>query len=169
MRAQRNVRPGKRAHERRRLAPFASFVHRKRCMEEVDCTQEDIETGVKGASAHSDFFCGLWHDNGICRWGGVQHRRSGTEKEKDMKRTVSLLTAALFAGALAGPALAQSPATESSPAAAAPSAESSSSTTHHHAVHHHHARRHHHTMKKKTMASPATAESPAAETSPAAP
>jgi hypothetical protein len=73
--------------------------------------------------------------------------RQGTEKEKDMKRTVSLLTAALFAGALAAPVLAQSPAMEASPAAApaapmesaSPGAEASPM-----AHHRHHHRRHHH-------------------------
>jgi hypothetical protein len=80
-----------------------------------------------------------------------------------MKRTVSLLTAALFAGALAAPVLAQNPATEASPAAApsmaapmggeSPSAEASPTAHHrrHHRVHHHH----HH-----------AAESPSSEMSP---
>jgi hypothetical protein len=93
-----------------------------------------------------------WHGNGLSE-GETAHknRRQETEKEKDMKRTVSLLTAALFAGALAAPVLAQSPAMEASPAASpgmaapmgegSPSAEASPSTHHrrHHRHHKHHA------------------------------
>ena len=62
-----------------------------------------------------------------------------------MKRTVSLLTAALFAGALAAPAFAQSPAAE--PSAAAPAAGETSpaamSSTEGTAKPKHHHRRHH--------------------------
>jgi hypothetical protein len=90
-----------------------------------------------------------------------------------MKRTVSLLSAALFAGALAAPVLAQSPATEASPAAApsmaapmggeSPAAEASPMTRrqrrHHRRHHRHHA----------GMASPSSEMSPSGgEASPAA-
>src|SRR5438128_1698263 len=100
--------------------------------------------------------------------------RRGTEKEKDMKRTVSLLTAALFAGALAAPVLAQSPAMEASPAAspsmAAPSGEMSPSaeaspTTHHRRRHHMRHRRH----RAETETSPSSEMSPSGgEASPSA-
>ena len=52
-----------------------------------------------------------------------------------MKRTVSMLTAALFVGALAVPALAQSPAAEASPAASEPAPEASPAMTKHHHKH----------------------------------
>ena len=110
-----------------------------------------------------------WHDNRLSEGQTAPNCRHGTEKEKDMKRTVSLLTAALFAGALAAPVLAQSPAMEASPAAApsmaAPTAEGSpAETTHHH--HHRHHRHHHHAA---TGAAPAGEMSPAGgEASPAA-
>ena len=73
-----------------------------------------------------------------------------------MKRTVSILTAALFVGALSAmPAFAQSPeaSPEASPAAAAP--ESSPAPTKHH-----HVRKHHH--KKASSSSAATEASPEA-------
>jgi hypothetical protein len=64
-----------------------------------------------------------------------------------MKRTVSLLTAALFAGALAAPVLAQSPAMEASPQAApsmaAPMGEGSPSAEASPMAHHRRHRRHH--------------------------
>jgi hypothetical protein len=82
-----------------------------------------------------------------------------------MKRTVSLLTAALFAGALAAPVLAQSPAMAPSPAAApsmaapmSPSAEASPMA--HHRRHHRH---HHHKAAPSGEMSPSGGEaSPAA-------
>jgi hypothetical protein len=95
-----------------------------------------------------------------------QARTSG-KKEKDMKRTVSMLTAALFVGAIAMPAFAQAPA--ESPAAAAstaPSAEASPAaapTEGMKMTHKHHRRHHHH---KKTMEEGA---SPSAEPSMAPP
>jgi hypothetical protein len=103
--------------------------------------------------------------------GGSLNRRLGTEKEKDMKRTVSLLTAALFAGALAAPVLAQSPASPESPAAApsmapmgegSPSAEASP-TGHHHRHH----RKHHHKHHGEEMGTGESAPS-GGETSPSA-
>jgi hypothetical protein len=87
-----------------------------------------------------------------------------------MKRTVSLLTAALFAGALATPVLAQSPGMEASPAAppagamGAPGAEASP-MTHHHMHHHYHHHIHHHYHHK----APSSEMSPSGgEASPAA-
>jgi hypothetical protein len=57
-----------------------------------------------------------------------------------MKRTLSVLTAVLFAGALATPVLAQDSGAMGSPAAAAssaaPAADSSPATTKHHHRHH---------------------------------
>ena len=83
-----------------------------------------------------------------------------------MKRTVSLLTAALFAGALAAPVLAQEGSPAAAPSMAAPMGEGSPSAeaspvAHHHHVHHHH---HHHTASGEMapsggMASPAAAPS----------
>src|SRR5438105_7043383 len=93
--------------------------------------------------------------------------RRGTEKEKDMKRTVSLLTAALFAGALAAPVLAQSPGMEASPAAApsmaAPAGEMSPGAEASPMAHH---RRHHRMRHHKHHAGTETETSPSSEMSP---
>jgi hypothetical protein len=77
-------------------------------------------------------------------------------KEKiGMKRTLTILSAALFAGALMVPAAhAQAPAADAS--AAAPAAEATPSAKKHHAKHHH---------KKK----PASTDTSGAMSSPAAP
>jgi hypothetical protein len=104
---------------------------------------------------------------------GTDHR--GTEKEKDMKRTVSILTAALFVGALAIPAFAQAPAEGGAPAApeksmaapeAAPAmAKKEGAATHHKAHHwHHHAKhmKHHKMMSKKAEPKAPEAAAPAA-------
>ena len=84
-----------------------------------------------------------------------------------MKRGLSVMTAAVFAGALAVPVFAQDKgAPESAPAATAP-AKSSSETmkpmTHHH-HHHHWVRKHHHTTKS---GSKGTSAKMGAETAPA--
>jgi hypothetical protein len=97
------------------------------------------------------------------RSDGRTNARQRTEKEKDMKRTVSLLTAALFAGALAAPVFAQSPAMEASPAAAAsmaaPSSEASTAgSSHHHTKHHWRRHRRHHASS--SAASPSSEASP---------
>jgi hypothetical protein len=86
-----------------------------------------------------------------------------------MKRVLSVMTAAVFAGALAVPVFAQEKgAPESAPATTAP-AKSSSETmkpmTHHHHYHHHHlVRHHHHTMMS---GSKGTSSKMGAETAPA--
>ena len=79
--------------------------------------------------------------------------RPGKETKKTMKRTLTILTAAIFASAIALPALAQTGgSTEASPAAmASPSSEKP-------------AKKHHHGHKKKdsgSMASPAASPSDA--------
>jgi hypothetical protein len=92
-----------------------------------------------------------WHGNWIVEVGRSERSgqgSSGTVKEMDMKRTLSLLTAALFAGAVAMPAFAQSPApsaaapapSEAAPAAS-PEASPMATKTHHHRHHHHHAKK----------------------------
>ncbi len=76
-----------------------------------------------------------------------------------MKRTVSMLTAALFVGAMAMPALAQSPAQPQelpSPAASSPSGAGMETGGASRAKHHH--RKHHRRSMKAT-----TGENPAAE------
>ena len=103
----------------------------------------------------------------------AKNSRLGTEKEKDMKRTVPLLTAALFAGALAAPVLAQSPAMEASPAAApsmaAPMPEGSPGAEASPMAHHRRHHRRHHKHHAATEASPAGEMSPGGgEASPSA-
>ena len=101
-----------------------------------------------------------WHRVSITTIEGWSEVRTIEEptKEKGMKRTVSILTAALFVSALAMPAFAQSPAPmaspEASPAMAAPEASPAPMKKHHH-MHHHH-------KKSSSMASPeASPEAPA--------
>jgi hypothetical protein len=99
---------------------------------------------------------------------GLQNHRLGTEKEKDMKRTVSLLTAALFAGALAAPVLAQAPAASPAapPSMAAPmggeSPTAEASPTGHHRRHHRMHHRRHHAMAPAGEAPSGGEASPAA-------
>ena len=81
-----------------------------------------------------------------------------------MKRTLSVLTAVLFAGAMAAPVMAQSAPTKSDTTVAqaegaAPAAEPSAEATpmkHHHRTHH---MRHH--KKSSSMETPAAEASPA--------
>jgi hypothetical protein len=90
-----------------------------------------------------------------------------------MKRTVSLLSAALFAGALAAPVLAQSPGMEASPAAApsmaAPMGEGSPSAEASPMAHHRRHHRRHHKHHATSETSPSGEMSPGGgEASPAA-
>jgi hypothetical protein len=106
-----------------------------------------------------------WHLIQI-RGGSRRGREERKEEEIEMKRTVSILTAALFAGAMAVPAFAQAPATPASPAA--PAAEASpAKMMHHHHMHHHvhhmmHHHMHHHMMHHKAASGGMAAPSPAA-------
>jgi hypothetical protein len=91
-----------------------------------------------------------WHANGYgpAKCGPITDREIQGD-QKFMKRTLSILTAALFAGALAVPAFAA----ESSPAAAASPAamtEKAPRKAHHVTHHHHHVVKHHTAAKKKT-------------------
>jgi hypothetical protein len=117
----------------------------------------------------------------------IVEQLKGNREEKKMKRTVTILTAALFVSALAMPAFAQSPeaspaaapsmaAPEASPAMAAPEASPESAATekkeemaeHHHKKHH---RKHHHKAAAMTEPTPEAApstEAPAPMASPAA-
>jgi hypothetical protein len=117
----------------------------------------------------------------------IVEQLKGNREEKKMKRTVTILTAALFVSALAMPAFAQSPeaspaaapsmaAPEASPAMAAPEASPESAATekkeemaeHHHTKHH---RKHHHKAAAMTEPTPEAApstEAPAPMASPAA-
>jgi len=86
-----------------------------------------------------------------------------------MKQTVSLVTAALFAGALAAPVLAQSPGMEASPAAspsmAAPTGEMSPGAEESPMAHH---RRHHRMRHHRHHAGTETETTPSSEMSPPA-
>jgi hypothetical protein len=117
----------------------------------------------------------------------IVEQLKGNREEKKMKRTVTILTAALFVSALAMPAFAQSPeaspaaapsmaAPEASPAMAAPEASPESAATekkeemaeHHHKKHH---RKHHHkaaAMAEPTPEAAPSTEAPAPMASPAA-
>jgi hypothetical protein len=117
----------------------------------------------------------------------IVEQLNGNREEKKMKRTVTILTAALFVSALAMPAFAQSPeaspaaapsmaAPEASPAMAAPEASPESAATekkeemaeHHHKKHH---RKHHHkaaAMAEPTPEAAPSTEAPAPMASPAA-
>jgi hypothetical protein len=117
----------------------------------------------------------------------IVEQPKGNREEKKMKRTVTILTAALFVSALAMPAFAQSPeaspaaapsmaAPEASPAMAAPEASPESAATekkeemaeHHHKKHH---RKHHHkaaAMAEPTPEAAPSTEAPAPMASPAA-
>jgi hypothetical protein len=111
----------------------------------------------------------------------IVEQLKGNREEKKMKRTVTILTAALFVSALAMPAFAQSPeaspaaapsmaAPEASPAMAAPEASPESAATekkeemaeHHHKKHH---RKHHHKAAAMSEPAPETG-APAPETAP---
>lgn len=123
-----------------------------------------------------------WH--GVSMNVGEKRSANGSSKnlksnweEMDMKRTVSILTAALFVSALAMPAFAQAPAAspaaaapeastaapEASPAMAAPESaatEQKEEKAEHHRRHH---VRHHHHHKAAAMSAPSPEAAPSTE------